>query len=77
MKKSKLPIEQIVKLGFIFTIAIFILSGTITYRSFNRLIDTAHDVDETIHKLHNLDYLHSLLSDAETGQRSEGLSSNR
>lgn len=69
MKKSSLLIEQIVKLGFIFTIAIFILVGTITYRSFNRLIDSAHDVDETIHKLHNLDYLHSLLSDAETGQR--------
>ncbi|MCL4551506.1 MAG: CHASE3 domain-containing protein [Bacteroidetes bacterium] len=69
MKKSKLPIERIVKLGFLLTIAIFILAGTITYRSFNRLIDSAHDVDETIHKLHNLDYLHSLLSDAETGQR--------
>ena len=61
--------ERIVKLGFILTIAIFILVGTITYRSFNRLIDSADDVDETIHKLHDLDYLHSLLSDAETGQR--------
>lgn len=76
LKKSSLPIERIVKLGFILTIAIFILAGTITYRSFNRLIDSANDVDETIQKVRNLDYLHSLLSDAETGQRGYLLTGN-
>ncbi|MEW6005759.1 MAG: CHASE3 domain-containing protein [Stygiobacter sp.] len=69
MKKSSLLMERIVKLGFVLTISIFILVSIITYHSFNQLINSAHEVDETIHKLHDLDYLHALLADAETGER--------